>query len=203
MLPDSRVVPAPAARMARPLFVLLAVEVLAFLVSTVPGVGARWASRRRVRPAAGRMAAGRGLRDRRGAGAAPAVRLPGRPRDLGVAGRGGRRPGAGLRRVPGLRPAGSSRRRIPSVADAAWLAMYVLMLAGLVELARRRTRRLSTTLLLDAAVGVLAAAASPWRCCTGPSCRSAAPGTPSSVVVGQPGLPGARPACCSWCSSAC
>jgi hypothetical protein len=38
VLPDSRVVPAPTARMARPLFVLLAVEVLAFLVFTVPGV---------------------------------------------------------------------------------------------------------------------------------------------------------------------
>src|SRR3954470_3588896 len=39
----------------------------------------------------------------------------------------------------------------PSVADAAWLAMYGLMLAGLVVLARRRLHRLSTLLVLDAA----------------------------------------------------
>jgi hypothetical protein len=38
VLPDSRVLPPPTARMARPLFALLAVEVFAFLVCTVPGV---------------------------------------------------------------------------------------------------------------------------------------------------------------------
>jgi diguanylate cyclase (GGDEF)-like protein len=47
----------------------------------------------------------------------------------------------------------------PSLADAGWLLMYLLMLAGLVELARHRARRLSALLVLDAAVGVLAAAA--------------------------------------------
>jgi diguanylate cyclase len=71
----------------------------------------------------------------------------------------------------------------PSVADAAWLAMYVLMLAGLVELARRRAHRMSMMLILDAAVGVLAAAGVAVALLY-PTVRSlSAPGTPSEVVV--------------------
>jgi diguanylate cyclase (GGDEF)-like protein len=71
----------------------------------------------------------------------------------------------------------------PSVADAAWLAMYFLMLAGLIELARRRTRRLSTMLVLDATVGVLAAAAVAVALLYETVLVLAAPGTPESVVV--------------------
>jgi diguanylate cyclase len=71
----------------------------------------------------------------------------------------------------------------PSEADAAWLAMYVLMLAGLVELARRRTPRLSTTLILDAAVGVLAAAALAVVLLYRTVVSVTAPGTPSVVVA--------------------
>jgi diguanylate cyclase (GGDEF)-like protein len=47
---------------------------------------------------------------------------------------------------------------VPSVADAAWLAMYPLILVGVVLLARRRARLLTTSLALDGAVAVLAAA---------------------------------------------
>jgi hypothetical protein len=58
----------------------------------------------------------------------------------------------------------------PSEADAAWLAMYVLMLAGLVELARRRTpvcpRRSSWT----PPSASWPPRRSPWCCCTGRSC---------------------------------
>ena len=92
-------------------------------------------------------------------------------------------------RAAGLRASSSAYVRwqepppYPSVADAAWLAMYVLMLAGLVELARRRTRRLSTTLVLDAAVGVLAAAAVAVALLYRTVLSLAAPGTPGAVVV--------------------
>lgn len=72
----------------------------------------------------------------------------------------------------------------PSLADVAWLAMYGLMLAGLIELARRRARRLSLTLVLDAAVGVLAASALAvallYRTVLS---LAAAPGTPGEVVA--------------------
>lgn len=71
----------------------------------------------------------------------------------------------------------------PSLADAAWLAMYLLMLAGLVELTRRRTHRLSTTLVLDAAVGILAAAAIAVALLYETVLALAVPGTPRAVVV--------------------
>jgi diguanylate cyclase (GGDEF)-like protein len=71
----------------------------------------------------------------------------------------------------------------PSAADAAWLAMYVFMLAGLVELARRRTRRLSTMLVLDAAVGVLAAAALAVALLYRTVVSLAVPGTPPDAVA--------------------
>jgi predicted signal transduction protein with EAL and GGDEF domain len=45
----------------------------------------------------------------------------------------------------------------PSVADVAWLAMYPLLLAGLVWLVRDRARLLTTSLALDGAVAALAA----------------------------------------------
>jgi diguanylate cyclase (GGDEF)-like protein len=71
----------------------------------------------------------------------------------------------------------------PSVADAAWLAMYGPMLAGLVVLARRRLRRLSTLLVLDAAVGVLAAAALAVAVLYRTIVSLAAPGIPHSAVA--------------------
>jgi diguanylate cyclase len=71
----------------------------------------------------------------------------------------------------------------PSLADVAWLAMYGLMLAGLVELARRRARRLSITLVLDAAVGVLAASALAVALLYRTVLSLAAPGTPDEVVA--------------------
>jgi len=71
----------------------------------------------------------------------------------------------------------------PSVADVAWLAMYVLMLAGLVELARRRAHRLSTMLVLDAAVGVLAAAALAVALLYRTVVSLAAPGIPTDAVM--------------------
>ena len=71
----------------------------------------------------------------------------------------------------------------PSAADAAWLAMYVFLLAGLVELARRRTRRLSTMLVLDAAVGVLAAAALAVSLLYRTVVSLAVPGTPPDAVA--------------------
>ena len=71
----------------------------------------------------------------------------------------------------------------PSIADAAWLAMYVFMLAGLVELARRRVRRLSTALLLDAVVGILAAGALAVGFLYETVLSLAAPGTPNAVVA--------------------
>jgi len=71
----------------------------------------------------------------------------------------------------------------PSVADAAWLAMYGLMLAGLAVLARRRLRRLSTLLVLDAAVGVLAAAALSVAVLYRTIVSLAAPGIPDAAVA--------------------
>ena len=47
----------------------------------------------------------------------------------------------------------------PSVADVAWLAMYPLLMVGLVRMVRDRARLMTTSLALDGAVGALAAAA--------------------------------------------
>jgi diguanylate cyclase (GGDEF)-like protein len=47
----------------------------------------------------------------------------------------------------------------PSLADAAWLAMYPLLMAGLVLLVRERARLMTTSIALDGAVAALAAAA--------------------------------------------
>jgi diguanylate cyclase len=71
----------------------------------------------------------------------------------------------------------------PSLADACWLAMYLLMAVALVRLARLRMRRLSLTLVLDAAVGALAAAAiAVWLLY--PTVLSlTAPRTPAGVVA--------------------
>src|SRR5919107_724376 len=45
---------------------------------------------------------------------------------------------------------------VPSLADAGWLAMYVLLMVALVGLARSRFTRLSTTLVLDGLLGLFA-----------------------------------------------
>ena len=71
----------------------------------------------------------------------------------------------------------------PSAADASWLAMYVFLLAGLVELTRSRARRLSTMLVLDAAVGVLAAAAVAVALLNRTVVSLAVPGTPPDAVA--------------------
>jgi diguanylate cyclase (GGDEF)-like protein len=71
----------------------------------------------------------------------------------------------------------------PSLADAGWLAMYPFLLVGLVGLARLRTLRLSTTLLLDGAVGALAATAVAIALLYPAVLMLSAPGTPTDVVV--------------------
>ena len=71
----------------------------------------------------------------------------------------------------------------PSVADAGWLAMYLFLMVGLVGLARLRTLRLSTTLLLDGAVGALAATAFAVAVLYPAVLALSAPGTPPAVVV--------------------
>ena len=48
---------------------------------------------------------------------------------------------------------------VPSVADAGWLGMCVVLMAALVVLGASRLRRLSRTLVLDAVVGALAVTA--------------------------------------------
>jgi diguanylate cyclase (GGDEF)-like protein len=65
----------------------------------------------------------------------------------------------------------------PSIADAAWLAMYVAMLGGLFALARARVRRLSTGLVLDGVVGALAASAVAVTLLAGSLRSLSAPGT--------------------------
>jgi diguanylate cyclase len=71
----------------------------------------------------------------------------------------------------------------PSLADAGWLAMYPCLLVGLVGLARLRTLRLSTTLLLDGAVGALAATAVAVALLYPTVLSLSAPGTPAGTVV--------------------
>jgi diguanylate cyclase (GGDEF)-like protein len=67
---------------------------------------------------------------------------------------------------------------VPSVADAGWLAMYLLMLVGLVWLVRGRARRVTASLALDGAIGALAAGAVAVSLLY-PTLRSLArPGTP-------------------------
>ena len=104
-------------------------------------------------------------------------------RRVGLAGRGSGGPRPGVRALPVLRalpgpaalPVGRGRGLAGDVRAHARRPR---------RLARRRARRLSTSLVLDALVGILAASARrASRCCTGPSWRLAAPGTPSSVVA--------------------
>ena len=71
----------------------------------------------------------------------------------------------------------------PSLADAGWLAMYPCLLVGLVGLARLRTLRLSTTLLLDGAVGALAATAVAVALLYPAVVMLSAPGTPAGTVA--------------------
>jgi len=71
----------------------------------------------------------------------------------------------------------------PSVSDAAWLTMYLLMMAGLIDLARATFSHLSTSLALDGLIAALAAAgiavAFLYRTLT----RLAAPGATRSAVA--------------------
>jgi diguanylate cyclase (GGDEF)-like protein len=71
----------------------------------------------------------------------------------------------------------------PSLADAAWLSMYVFMLAGLVQLARWRSRQLSVALALDGAVGALAAGALAVALLAPAIVQVTAPATPLATVV--------------------
>jgi hypothetical protein len=172
----------PAPRAARLVLVLLTLEVLAFLLSTVPGV----------RGALGFEVAGfdpflDGWLQGAGYVTAAVLALL-RPFSAPV----DRAIWAWLAAAVTARALGfvvylgyvrwQQPPPYPSAADAAWLAMYVPMLAGLVELARRRAHRLSTTLLLDATVGVLAAAALAVALLYRTVLSLAAPGTPGVVV---------------------
>jgi diguanylate cyclase (GGDEF)-like protein len=71
----------------------------------------------------------------------------------------------------------------PSLADGAWLAMYAFALVGIVELARLRSRRVSISLLLDGAVGGLAAAAVAVTLLYRTILSITAPGTPVAEIV--------------------
>jgi hypothetical protein len=81
----------------------------------------------------------------------------------------------------------------PSMADAAWLAMYGLLLVGVVGLTRQRARRLSTNLVLDGAVGALALAAVVVAVLYEALLALAGTGYPGRRRRGQPRVPGARP----------
>ena len=183
MLPAPVTLRSPASRTARLVLALLLLEVLLFFVSTVPGV----------RAALGFEASGfdpwlDGWLQGSGyvtAAVLAALRPFASPVDRAI--------WAWLAAAVAARALGFviflSYVRVqepppyPSAADAAWLAMYGLMLAGLVELARQRTQRLSATLVLDATVGVLAAAALAVTLLYETVLMLATPGTPSVLVV--------------------
>ena len=74
--------------------------------------------------------------------------------------------------------------------------MYLFLLLGLVGLARLRTLRLSTTLLLDGAVGALAAAAVAVALLYPTVLTLSAPGHPAGTVVVNLAYP-----CWTWPSS--
>jgi diguanylate cyclase (GGDEF)-like protein len=71
----------------------------------------------------------------------------------------------------------------PSIADAGWLAMYLLMFAGLAGLARLRTRRLPISLALDGGVAALATAAVAVALLYEAVLALAAPGIPPAAVA--------------------
>jgi diguanylate cyclase (GGDEF)-like protein len=71
----------------------------------------------------------------------------------------------------------------PSLADIAWLSMYGFMLAGLIQLARLRSRQLSLALVLDGAVGACAAAALAVALLGPTILRMRVPQTPVATVV--------------------
>ena len=163
-----------AVRVARLLLVVLLVEVVAFFVSTLPGV----------RSSPGFDPLFDGWLQGAGYVTAAAVAVV-RPLSSPVE----RRITGWLAAAVAARALGFVlflavvRRRVPppypSIADAAWLSMYVLMLAGIVELARLRSRRLSVTLILDGAVGALAAASVAVTLLYGTIRSIAQPGTPA------------------------
>ncbi len=175
-LPAARRVATP--RVVAPILVLLLVEVVAFLVTTLPGVRAEPG----FDPLIDGWLQGAGYVT---AAVVAALRPLTSPVDRAI--------WAWLAAALGARALGfvlflgyvrhQQPPPYPSVADAAWLAMYAFMLAGLVQLARQRARRLSTSLILDAAVGVLAASALAVAVLYRTVLSLAAPGTPSSVVT--------------------
>ncbi len=71
----------------------------------------------------------------------------------------------------------------PSIADIGWLAMYPLVLMGLIALAGPRPRGVATASLLDGLVGACAAGAVFFTTLYGTLQTYTAPGTPTSVLV--------------------
>ena len=80
-----------------------------------------------------------------------------------------------------LRPSGSMS--YPSIADAAWLASALCLLGALFLLARFHLPRTSHTLVLDAVLGGVTAAALGVVLLYGTLLRLTAPGTPTAVVA--------------------
>ena len=182
MLPVSRAGNPSASGAARGVMALLAIEVLVFAVSTVPGVRAAVGAEEGFDPLLDGWLQGAGYVT---AAVLAVLRT--------FASRLDRVIWAWLAAAVTARAAGfvvylgfvrlEQPQPYPSAADAAWLAMYVFMLAGLVELARRRTHGLSALLLLDAGVGVLAAAAVAVALLYRTVVSLAVPGTPTDAVV--------------------
>ena len=71
----------------------------------------------------------------------------------------------------------------PSISDFFWLAMYPLLLVGLLSIVRKHFQRVSTTLLIDGLVGAAATAALALELLYGTLVDLTAPGTPTDVVV--------------------
>lgn len=74
-------------------------------------------------------------------------------------------------------------RPYPSWADAGWLAMYPLLMLGLLSLARSRFRHLSTSLVLDGVTGALAIGAVAYAVLAGTLAALAQPDDTAVVVV--------------------
>ena len=71
----------------------------------------------------------------------------------------------------------------PSIADAGWLAMCVLLMVGLVKIVRQHFDRISADLLLDGLVGAAATAGVAVALLYGTLVDLTARGTPTSVVA--------------------
>ena len=72
---------------------------------------------------------------------------------------------------------------VPSIADAGWLGMCLVLLAALVALGASRLRRLSLSLLLDALVGALAVTAVATGLLWDTLHRVAAPGQTTAAIA--------------------